>query len=146
MSKGAARTEFQITTVPDPILREVLENLGFTYLRSVRRWVRVCGRDETEALETLLQRRGVPFDKKSADSDGRLVRFPKLSDELVLPDGGDPTRCAVCGRYVPKAFLYIECDDADNHDYPGAAKFHVCPICVEEKIAPHERLYVRVSD
>ena len=136
------RQEFQVTTVPDPIWREVLENLGFTYLRDLRRWVRTCGSHEAGALETLLSQRSIPFDKKPAAAPGRLARWPRLSAELAIPDGGGDHLCGLCGRWADECRLYVECDDSDNPDYPDAVRFHVCPDCIRERIDPHPRLYM----
>lgn len=139
------RQEFQITTVPDPIWREVLENLGFTYLKDIRRWVRTCAGREAAAVEAVLNQRSVPFEKKAAAPAGKMARWPKLSAELAVPDGGEPNRCGICGKYVERAHKYVECDDADNHEYPDAVRFFACPDCIREKIDPHPRLYVRLD-
>jgi hypothetical protein len=139
------RVEFRITICPDPVLREVLEDLGFTLLRDVRKWVRIVDTDDAEALEAVLRRRSVGFERRAVREGGKLEKWPRLSEELAIPDGGGEHHCGLCGKWADECYLYIECDDADSPDYPDPAKFHVCPACVRDKIDPHPRLYMRLE-
>jgi len=139
------RTQLVVTVVPDPILRETLEALGFFRMPDIRRWARVADGENLSALEKYLSQRSIPFEKKPAGGGGVLQRWPKLSEELVVEGGGDDQRCGVCGKWADRCHLYRECDDSDSPEYEEAAEFHVCPACIKAVIDPHPRLYVRLN-
>lgn len=140
------RQLLRLTSWPDPLLQERIEDIGFFYDDTYRTWVRFCGEDESEALGQWLKKHSLGFDVGEAAGRGEFRRHPKLSDELVVRDGGNARMCALCGAKDVPCREWVEGDDTDAVDVPGAARFYMCGKCVQGKMAPHPRLYAPAED
>ena len=133
---------------PDPVMQERLEDLGF--FRNVNGrggWRRFC--DPAEAarlLEWLKQRRFSAQVISPAPGRGQRQRYPCLSAGLVRTDGGGPAACALCGAANIPCRKWIEGDDTDSIQYPGAPGFYMCGRCVRERMQPHPRFYAPADD
>jgi hypothetical protein len=141
-----SRKLIQINTWPDPLIQERIEELGFFWDKPVQSWLRFCGDDEVPGLSGWLKRHHLSFTVKPATGRGELKKHPKLSDELMLRDGGGPQTCALCGARGVPCRQWVEGDDTDSTDYPNAARFYMCGQCVQERMSPHPRLYAPTED
>jgi hypothetical protein len=136
------RWRITLTEIPDPILAETLEMIGIQYVAAERSWFVIVGDGELDWYVRQLEQRHVSFEVTRAEGRGQVVRYERLSDQMVLAGGGSPNRCALCGAEAPgQCTEQIECDDTDSPDYPGARTFFVCPNCYAERILPSPRAY-----
>jgi hypothetical protein len=142
----SVRKLLQVATWPDPLLQERLEEVGFFYERGYRRWIRFCDDGELDELQTWLTRRAMAFKVGPAPGRGELKRVGRLSEALIVTAGGSPSQCALCGTRNVPCRVWIEGDDTDSIDYPGAARFYLCGACVQHQMQPHPRLYVPAED
>lgn len=141
-----SRKLIRLSSWPDPLVQERLEEMGFFWDKGLKAWVRFCGEDEVAALSAWLKRHHLSFAVTAAPGRGELKKHPRLSEELVLRDGGGPQACALCGAKNVPCRQWIEGDDTDSTDYPGAAKFFMCGKCVQDRMGPHPRLYAPSDD
>ena len=140
------RKIIKVTSWPDPLVQERLEDLGFFFDADQRTWVRYCDEREVAALSDWLKRHHLHQQVTAARGCGELKKHPKLSDVLLLKNGGNPTACALCGTRGVPCRQWIEGDDTDSVDYPAPARFYLCGSCVQARMQPHPRLYVPASD
>lgn len=142
----SVRRILKVATWPDPLLQERLEEVGFFFDTGHKTWIRYCDESELGDLQSWLQRRGLKCKICEAVGRGELKRLPRLSDHLVIKNGGSPTRCAVCGAQNVACRQWIEGDDTDSTEYPQAARFYMCGQCVQFQMQPHQRLYAPVEE
>lgn len=131
---------------PDPIIQERLEDIGFFRDESLQAWVNFCSADEVKELAEWMKRERLSFEVKSATGWGELKKYDCLSRNLLLKDGGGPSDCALCGTHGVACRQWIEGDDTDCVDYPGAARFYMCGECVQKQMQSHPRLYAVAPD
>lgn len=131
---------------PDPLMQERLEDAGFFFDPPHRTWVRFADEEEVDAIADYLKRHALKGVVQPATGRGQTVKHPRLADQLVLPDGGSPTVCALCGQSGVSCRRWLEGDDTDDTDYPNAAVFYMCGKCVQERMLPHPRLYAPVDE
>ncbi len=141
-----ARKTIKILTWPDPLVQERLEDMGFFYDPAQRTWVRFADEREAGALGDWLKRHHLQVEIVPARGHGELKKYSKLSDELLMKDGGNPTACALCGTRGVPCRQWIQGDDTDAIEYPSPAKFYLCGSCVQTRMQPHPRLYVTAED
>ena len=141
-----ARKSIKITSWPDPLVQERIEDMGFFFDASARAWVRFCDEQEIQSINEWLKRHHLAHEITPATGRGELKKYPKLSDRLVLKSGGSPTCCALCGARDVPCRLWVEGDDTDSVDYPNAARFYMCGQCVQARMQPHARLYSPADD
>ena len=96
---------------------------------------------EPHVIETLLKGSGYQYKIAEAPGRGEFTRYPRLSDQLMLPDGGRPDRCGLCGKRVDHCRKWIEGDDADDVRAAGVRSFYMCGQCVQMRMEPHPRIY-----
>ena len=137
----APRKTIKITSWPDPLVQERVEEMGFFFDAPACAWIRFCDAHELPPLAEWLKRHHLSHDISPARGRGELKRHPRLSDILVLKNGGSPTSCALCGATNTPCRLWIEGDDTDSIDYPHPARFFLCGTCVQTRMQPHPRLY-----
>jgi hypothetical protein len=135
-----ARKSIKVTAWPDPLVQERLEDIGFFYDARMRAWLKFCEKDETQSVVDWLKRHHLSHEIATAKGRGETAKHPRLSDSLILKDGGSPTRCALCGM-GGACRQWVEGDDTDSTDYPNPAKFFLCGNCVQTRMQPHPRLY-----
>ncbi len=135
------RKMIRLGSWPDPLLQERAEEMGFFWDIKLKSWLRFCDADELSSIVTWLKRNHLSHTIVVATGRGELKKHPRLSDELVLHDGGGPLTCALCGAREVSCRLWVEGDDTDSVDYPNAARFFMCGKCVQERMSPHPRLY-----
>jgi hypothetical protein len=140
------RKMVKIAAWPDPLVRERMEDLGFFFDRDVRAWMRFCDEEEVTSISEWLRRHQLGHEVETARGRGEVKRLPRLSDILVLRNGGSPTRCALCGAAGVPCRQWIEGDDTDSVDYEGAARFYLCGKCVQDRMQPHPRLYAPTEE
>lgn len=140
------RKLIRITNWPDPLLQERLEEMGFFWDKPAKSWLRYCADDEVTSITAWLKRYHLSYSVTVAAGRGELKKHPKLSEELVLRDGGNPHSCALCGAKNVACRQWIEGDDTDSTDYPEPAKFFMCGRCVQDRMGPHPRLYAPSDD
>jgi hypothetical protein len=131
---------------PDPLTLERIEDAGFFFDDRAKTWIRFCAADEVAQWMDYLERRRLGSEVSIATGMGQTRRMPCLSKQLLLTDGGGPTRCALCAADQQACREWIEGDDTDALDYPNAARFYLCGPCVQLHIAAHPRLYAPVED
>ena len=132
---------------PDPVIQERLEDMGFFPDKTAgARWCRFCSLEEAAGLAEWLKRHRLGHKIAKATGRGEVKKYPRLSESLVLGDGGGPTRCALCGAQNTSCRKWVEGDDTDSTDYPAPAKFYLCGRCVQERMQPHPRLYAPAED
>ena len=136
-----ARKTVKLTTWPDPLVQERLEDMGFFFDSEFRSWIRFCDEDEVQPLNDWLKRHQLSHEVLPAKGRGEVKKHPKLSDQLILRNGGTPTNCALCGASGVSCRQWVEGDDTDSTDYLSAAKFYLCGNCVQTRMQPHPRLY-----
>jgi hypothetical protein len=130
---------------PDPVLAEQFEMLGIQYVAVERAWFVIVDDEQLDLYVQQLEGRRVAFEVTPATGRGELTRYERLSDRLVLPDGGDGDRCGLCGAAAAGACVeQVECDDTDSPDYPAARRFFVCPACYQGQVLPSPRAYATV--
>jgi len=140
-----ARKVIKVTAWPDPLVQERLEDIGFFYDAPTRTWVKFCEEDETQSVREWLKRHHLAHEVGNASGRGELKKHPRLSDALILKDGGSPTRCALCGM-SGACRQWVEGDDTDSTDYPNPAKFYLCGNCVQTRMQAHPRLYAPAAE
>ena len=140
------RKTVKLTSWPDPLVQERLEDMGFFFDTGLRTWIRFCEENEVQPLNEWLKRHHLSHEVHHAKGRGELKKHPKLSEELVLKTGGSPTHCALCGTRNIACRQWIEGDDTDSTDYPNAARFFLCGPCVQARMQPHPRLYSPVDE
>jgi hypothetical protein len=140
------RKMVKITAWPDPLLCERMEDLGFFFDGKIHAWIRFCDEEEVTGISEWLRRHQLAHEVETAQGRGEVKRLPRLSDTLVLRDGGSPTRCALCGAQAVPCRQWIEGDDTDSVAYAGAARFFMCGKCVQERMQPHPRLYAPTEE
>jgi hypothetical protein len=140
------RKMVKITAWPDPLMQERLEDLGFFSDAGVHAWIRFCDENEVGGISEWLRRHQLGHEVVAARGCGETRKHPRLSDLLVLKDGGGPDRCALCGAEDVPCRQWIEGDDTDSVDYEGAARFYLCGKCVQTRMQPHPRLYVPTEE
>jgi hypothetical protein len=140
------RKTIKITAWPDPLLQERLEDMGFFFDAEYHTWIRFCGEHEVQGLNDWLKRHYLSHEILPAKGRGETRRHSRLSDELVLKDGGGPDTCALCGQTPTPCRQWIEGDDTDSTDYPHAARFYLCGKCVQTRMQPHPRLYTPADE
>jgi hypothetical protein len=141
---------------PDPLLQERLEDMGFFFDATVRTaslrggsagaWVRFCEESEVDPVGEWLKRHQLSFEAVAARGRGEVRKHPRLSEQLLLKNGGSATRCALCGASGVSCRQWIEGDDTDSTDYPNPARFFLCGQCVQVRMQPHPRLYSPADD
>jgi hypothetical protein len=136
-----ARKTVKLTSWPDPLVQERLEDMGFFFDHDLRAWIRFCDEDEVQPINDWLKRHHLSHEVLPAKGRGELKKHAKLSEQLVLKNGGSPTMCALCGASGVACRQWIEGDDTDSVEYPNAAKFYLCGNCVQSRMQPHPRLY-----
>ena len=94
------RKTVKLTSWPDPLVQERLEDMGFFFDQPARSWIRFCEETEVQPLNDWLKRHHLSHEVQTAKGRGETKKHPRLSDELVLKNGGSPTRCALA---PPKA-------------------------------------------
>jgi hypothetical protein len=140
------RKTIKLVTWPDPLVQERLEDMGFFYDETARTWVRYCDQREVASVGEWLKRHHLQQEVVPARGRGELKKHPKLSDVLLLKDGGGTTSCALCGAQGVACRQWVEGDDTDSIDYPSPAKFYLCGSCVQIRMQPHPRLYTPAED
>ena len=140
------RKMIKITSWPDPLVQERMEDLGFFFDGGMRAWIRFCDEDEVSRISEWLRRHQLGHEAMAARGRGETRKHPRLSDSLVLRDGGGPSRCALCGAEGSPCRQWIEGDDTDCVEYEGAARFFLCGKCVQMRMQPHPRLYVPTEE
>lgn len=135
------RKTVKLTTWPDPLVQERLEDMGFFFDTHHHSWIRHCDSTEVQSLNDWLKRHHLSHEVFPAQGRGELKKHPRLSEQLVLRNGGGPTACALCGATNIACRQWVEGDDTDSTDYPNAAKFFLCGKCVQTRMQPHPRLY-----
>jgi hypothetical protein len=141
--KRDERWKVTLREIPDPVLAETLEMIGIQYVAVERSWFVIVDDGQLDWYVQQLESRHVLFDVAPATGRGELQRYDRLSDHLVLADGGSPSRCALCGVAAAGACVeQVECDDTDSPDYPGARSFYVCPQCYQQHVLPSPRAYM----
>jgi hypothetical protein len=140
------RKTVKLTSWPDPLVQERIEDMGFFFDRDHRTWIRFCEENEVQALNEWLKRHHLSHEIIQARGRGELKKHPKLSDQLVLKNGGSPTTCALCGSSNVACRKWVEGDDTDSTEYPNPAKFFLCGGCVQTHMQPHPRLYSPVDE
>ena len=140
------RKTIKITAWPDPLVQERLEDMGFFFDNDFRTWIRFCSENEVKPINEWLQRHHLSHEILPAKGQGELKKHPKLSDLLVLKNGGSPEMCALCGGSQKLCRQWVEGDDTDSTDYPNAARFYLCGQCVQSRMQPHPRLYSPSDD
>ena len=130
----------RITAWPDPLVQERLEDIGFFFDQPCQSWIKFCDDEEVASLTEWLKRHHLSHEIAPARGRGELKKHPRLSDQLIFPNGGSPHMCALCGARAP-CRLWIEGDDTDSVEYPNAARFYLCGTCVQARMQPHPRLY-----
>jgi hypothetical protein len=134
-----------VKTWPDPVLLEKLQDLGFFYDPDLG-LIHYCWKNQIELMAEWLLKRRLAHEIRPANGMGELKKHPRLSDFLILSDGGSPIACALCGvRDVP-CRLWVEGDDTDSIEYPSPARFYLCGRCVQNRMQPHPRLYAPADD
>ena len=141
-----SRKILQLSSWPDPLLQERLEDMGFFFDPRFRSWIRYCDDEEVASISEWLKRHHLRSLSTMARGRGETSRLPKLSDELLRKDGGTPSACALCGAQNVFCRQWIEGDDTDSTEYPGAAKFFLCGQCVQTRMHAHPRLYAPTED
>jgi len=134
-----------VKTWPDPVIFEKLQDLGFFY-DSQLGLVHYCRQNEIENIAEWLLKRRLAYEIRPAVGTGELKKYSRLSELLVLTDGGSPTACALCGAQNVPCRLWIEGDDTDSIEYPSPARFYMCGRCVQNRMQPHPRLYAPADD
>jgi len=140
------RKTIKITTWPDPLMQERMEEMGFFFDQEYRSWILFCNESEVSAVNELLKRHHLSHEVLPAKGRGELKRHPKLSAELVLKNGGSANACALCGASGVPCRQWIEGDDTDSIDYPKPARFYLCGKCVQTRMQPHPRLYAPATE
>ena len=120
--------------------------MDFFFDPEFRTWIRFCDEGEVAALTDWLKRHRLAHDVVSAKGRGELKKHPRLSEQLILKNGGSHDACALCGTSHTSCRQWIEGDDTDSTDYPGPARFFLCGNCVQTQMQPHPRLYVPASE
>src|SRR5271167_3936418 len=105
------RKTIKLMTWPDPLVQERLEDMGFFFDSTAKTWVRFCDEREVTALGDWLKRQHLAEETVGARGCGELKKHPKLSDVLLLKDGGGPTNCALCGMRGVPCRQWVEGDD-----------------------------------
>ncbi len=136
-----SRKTVKLTSWPDPLVQERLEDMGFFFDHDAGTWIRFCEEEEVQALNEWLKRHHLSHEILPARGRGELKKHPRLSDQLVLTTGGSATTCALCGSRNVACRQWIEGDDTDSTDYPNPAKFFLCGVCVQTHMQAHPRLY-----
>ncbi len=136
-----ARKTIKITAWPDPLVQERLEDMDFFFDQEFHTWIRFCDEEEVQTLNEWLKRHHLAHEVAPAKGRGELKKHPRLSEQLIVKDGGSPSTCALCGAKNVPCRLWIEGDDTDSIDYPEAARFYMCGSCVQTRMQPHPRLY-----
>lgn len=136
-----ARKTIKITTWPDPLVQERLEDMGFFFDAEFRAWIRFCEEQEVQHINEWLKRYHLSHEILPARGRGELRKHPRLSEMLILKNGGAPDTCALCAADHTPCRQWIEGDDTDSIDYPNAARFYLCGKCVQTRMQPHPRLY-----
>jgi hypothetical protein len=136
----------QVRSWPDPLLQERLEDVGFFFDAQFHTWVRFVDPDEASAVTDYLERHHLGYEVGLAPGRGETRRLPRMSDDLLLRDGGGPARCALCGKGNTPCRQWVEGDDTDCVEYPGAARFYLCGGCVQTHVQQHPRLYSPVEE
>ncbi len=140
------RKTVKLTSWPDPLVQERLEDMGFFFDQAFRSWIRFCDEREVQPLNEWLKRHHLSHEVLQAKGRGELKKHPRLSSELVLKNGGSATRCALCAAKGVSCRQWIEGDDTDSTDYPDAARFYLCGACVQARMQPHPRLYAPADE
>lgn len=140
------RKLIRLSSWPDPLIQERLEEMGFFWDKPLKSWLRFCSDDEISGISAWLKRHHMAFGLSVASGRGELKKHPKLSDELMLRNGGSHNTCALCGQHHVACRQWVEGDDTDSVDYPNAARFYMCGHCVQERMGPHPRLYAPADD
>ena len=140
------RKTVKITSWPDPLVQERLEDMDFFYDPGYRTWIRFCDEGEVQPLNEWLKRHHLAHEVLTAKGRGELKKHPRLSDQLVLKGGGSPTHCALCGTAGVPCRQWVEGDDTDSIDYPSPARFYLCGRCVQTRMQPHPRLYAPANE
>ena len=140
-----ARKVIKVTTWPDPLVQERLEDIGFFYDAPSRTWVKFCETEESQSITDWLKKHHLSHEVGAAKGRGEVSKHPKLSDSLILKDGGSPTRCGLCAQDAA-CRQWVEGDDTDSTDYPEAARFYLCGKCVQTRMQAHPRLYSRAEE
>ena len=122
-------------------MQERLEDMGFFFDPPAHAWIRFADPQELPQLTDWLKRHALSHEISPARGRGELKKHPRLSDMLVLKNGGSPTSCALCGNSPTPCRLWVEGDDTDSIDYPHPARFYLCGTCVQTRMQPHPRLY-----
>ncbi len=131
---------------PDPVIQERLEDMGFFRDPERRDWSRFCSQAEVESIANWLKNHRLDHSVGKAQGRGMLKKYPRLSDLLLHKDGGGPTTCALCGTSGVFCRKWMEGDDTDSIDYPAQHGFYMCGCCVQDRMAPHPRLYAPAED
>lgn len=142
----AERKVIVITSWPDPLMQERLEDMNFFFDSASSAWIQFTDAADISPVRDWLTRHHLRFRLDPAKGVGQTVKHDKLSAHLLLKNGGGPTSCALCGTQNTPCRQWIEGDDTDSTDYPGAAMFFMCGRCVREKMSPHPRLYAPVEE
>lgn len=140
------RKTVKITAWPDPLMQERLEDMDFFYDAEYRSWIRFCNENEIQPLNEWLKRHHLTHEVLPAKGRGELKKHPRLSDQLVLKNGGSHDTCALCGASNIPCRQWIEGDDTDSTDYPRPARFFLCGNCVQTRMQPHPRLYAPADE
>jgi hypothetical protein len=140
------RTIITLTQWPDPLQQERVEEIGFFFDRQRRGWVLFVNAEDVDGVVEWAKKHQLAVQSEVVEDRGAAVRYPRLSAELVRRDGGGPGACALCGAANVPCWQWIEGDDTDSIEYPNAPRFYMCGRCVQEKMAPHPRLYARARD
>lgn len=144
----SSRPRWQIVLLsqPDPISLERLEDHGFFFGELESRYIRFVGEHDRKIFEAMLKKSGYEFETNEAPGRGQFSRYPRLSDELAILDGGDAASCGLCGMTGVDSRKWIEGDDADDIRAEGARSFYMCGECVQSKMDPHPRIYSPVDE
>jgi len=142
----SVRKTIRLTCWPDPLLQERIEEAGFFFDRTFHGWVRFAEEGEVDSVAEWLKRHRLTWQVLPAHVRAELKRHPRLSDELLLKNGGSPTVCALCATAGIACRQWIEGDDTDSTEYPHAARFYLCGKCVQNRMSPHPRLYATVDE
>src|SRR4051794_10987141 len=83
----SVRKTIRLTSWPDPLLQERIEEVGFFFARTYQGWVRFAEEPEVESVSEWLKRHRLTWQILPAQGRSELKRHPRLSDELLLKNG-----------------------------------------------------------
>jgi len=84
----------------------------------VKTWIKFCAEAEVQSLNEWLKRHHLSHEIQPAKGRGEIKKHARLSDELLLKNGGAPDACALCGARGTPCRQWLEGDDTDFRRLP----------------------------